>query len=650
MAISSEHNIQHNKEVVGMARFVSPPGDQLNILRQPLTKGERLVFEFFNKHLPEEWEIYVQPHLNGLRPDFILLNPSIGIAVFEVKDWDLDKMDYWVEKRVGKSPILLAMDKDGQSFSMQKNNPVEKIRRYREEIQELYCPRLNHKNSIAIITAGIIFPFANEKRINDLFSPFFSYYSGMSEYPQYNPLTGADSLRDGKIEKVFPEYKRHYSAYMNETLAKDLRNWLVEPDFSATQRKSITLDKKQQSFVDSRTFSGYRRIKGPAGSGKSLILAARAAKLSDEGKSVLVVTYNITLMHYLRDVAARCPSPSGKKNRDITWLSFHHWCKRVCQISDHMEEYKKLWHNVGVNSNEESSVLNQALPELVASIIDNDQVDAIPKYDAILVDEGQDFRLNWWNILRKICNKGGEMLLAADATQDIYGNAKAWTDDTMRSAGFQGNWAELKISYRLPPTLLKYTRSFVQQFLPIDTANIPAIEQLSFPEMYPCNLRWVQTNPNNALNVCVNEILSMAPNADPGLLAIPDITFLTGKNEFGIAVTDELKKRGVKSVHTFSNDSNESRRKKMGFYMGDSRIKATTLHSFKGWESVALIIYIDENINQNTLALFYTGITRLKRNVDRSYLTIVSCALELDEYGRTWPEYEVLLLAHNDQQ
>jgi hypothetical protein len=45
-------------------------------------------------YLPIDWEIYVQPHLNGLRPDFVLLNPRIGIAVFEVKDWDLSAMGY----------------------------------------------------------------------------------------------------------------------------------------------------------------------------------------------------------------------------------------------------------------------------------------------------------------------------------------------------------------------------------------------------------------------------------------------------------------------------------------------------------------------------------------------------------------------------
>tara|TARA_R110001606_G_C15179796_1_gene629186 strand:- start:19 stop:225 length:207 start_codon:yes stop_codon:yes gene_type:complete len=65
-----------------------------------MTAGEQQVFRLFHEHLPKEWEIYLQPHLNGLRPDFVLLNPNVGIAVFEVKDWNLGAMRYlrWSQK------------------------------------------------------------------------------------------------------------------------------------------------------------------------------------------------------------------------------------------------------------------------------------------------------------------------------------------------------------------------------------------------------------------------------------------------------------------------------------------------------------------------------------------------------------------------
>jgi hypothetical protein len=144
-------------------RFVSPPREELAKLRQPMTPGEKTVFDFFNQNLSPQWEIYVQPHLNGLRPDFVLLNPAVGIAVFEVKDWDLSAMHYGVDQREGKLPLLWA-EQEGKRFSIQKENPIEKVNLYRNEIFNMYCPRLKQGVGFAAITAGVIFPYCPEKQ------------------------------------------------------------------------------------------------------------------------------------------------------------------------------------------------------------------------------------------------------------------------------------------------------------------------------------------------------------------------------------------------------------------------------------------------------------------------------------------------------
>lgn len=438
---------------------------------------------------------------------------------------------------------------------------------------------------------------------------------------------------------------------MNSTLAQDLRNWLVEPDFSQSQRQPLEFDNNQRSLVTSRTSSGYRRIKGPVGSGKSLVLAARAAQLLSEGKEVLVVTFNITLIHYLMDITVRWPHGGGNTRRDITWLNFHHWCKRVCLETDHEDEYKALWRgifspaedipDIGEITNQETKkILGEKIPKLVESIINDDTKGVVKRYDAVLVDEGQDFLPIWWNVLRRVCKNGGEMLLVADATQDIYGTARSWTDEAMTGAGFPGGrWAELKVSYRLPPRALQYARQFAQRFLPTDIVDLPISPQGEL-DLFPCRLRWVQTDQEHALDVCREEILQVAPSADPQVLSISDITFLAPAQRLGIEVMKKIEEIQIKTVHTFGNDNRESRRLKMGFYMGDARIKATTLHSFKGWESRALVLYIGNAVDQRAMALVYTGLTRLKRHTEGSFLTVVCSAKSLAEYGKTWPEYK----------
>ncbi len=632
-----------------MSRMVSPPINQLEKLRQPLTAGEKMVFNFFNKNLPSEWEIYIHPHLNGLRPDFVLLNPNSGVAIFEIKDWDLDAMDYWVEERGGKAPKLYAQKKDhSKAFSLQNHNPIEKLYQYKQELYDIYCPRLKKNAGLAAITAGVIFPFANEQRVKELFSKSL-LYRGWARYPEFHPISGKESLEKENISAVFPESQRSESFVMNKDVAKDLRNWLVEPDFASQQREPLTFDKDQKYFVTTRTGSGYRRLKGPAGSGKSHILGARAAELLGKGKEVLVITYNITLLHYLMDIASRWPASNGKTRTDITWLNFHSWCKRICIENDYEEEYKGLWRDqfeIEGNPLEENNekefndeILENSLPELVSNIIDEDKEGNIKKYDAILVDEGQDFSLSWWNTLRKACRPDGEMLLVVDTTQDVYGKSHSWTDEAMIGAGFPGRWAELKVSYRLPPRALKYARKFAEQFLPTDLVDLPESKQGEL-DLFPSKLKWIQTKPEKVVSVCTEEMFLLVPSADPDVLAISDITFLVRSQKIGMKVVKELDKKGVKVLNTFDEDSRESRRRKMGFFMGDARIKATTLHSFKGWESRAIVLYIGEFMDRNSKALIYTGLTRLKKHVDGSYLTVVSCVDGLRQYGKTWPDYK----------
>jgi hypothetical protein len=62
-----------------------------------MERGEKMLFDLLDREL-DPWEIYIQPHLNGLRPDFVLLNPSVGVCVIEVKDWNLDAMPYYIKE------------------------------------------------------------------------------------------------------------------------------------------------------------------------------------------------------------------------------------------------------------------------------------------------------------------------------------------------------------------------------------------------------------------------------------------------------------------------------------------------------------------------------------------------------------------------
>lgn len=624
-----------------MTRIIDPPREQFKKLPTPLEAGERKVIDLFDRELSPEWEIYIQPHLNGLRPDIVLLHPGVGVAVFEVKDWDLGAMRYYAkEDRLGRY-VLVARDRSGKEFSIEGRNPINKILLYKRELFDLYCPRLDGQAGLAVITAGLVFPCSPRGEVQSVFQPFMQARDAMREYPDYYPISGTDDLARGDVGAIFPQSRRTSSRVMNAEMASDLRGWLREPFFSQEQRYPPRLNPQQRIIEQTRTTTGYRRIRGPAGSGKSVALAARASWLAAEGRRVLVVCYNITLLNYLRDLTVRFGVRRSDIHRRVVFLSFHRWCKRVCLETGNDELYGKLWASSSDGHDlDTDSVVNEDLALLMVQLYRQEASGGMPKYDAILVDEGQDFRPSWWKALRSALKPGGEMVLAVDKAQDVYGTAAAWTDRVMEGAGFSGQWRELKNSYRLPPGVVTVVRAFAEQFLTGDEIDIPEVEPGEQMDLFPVELRWLHIRSSSqALDGCDSELRRMMTRLR-GDTAVPDIVFLSSSVVFGREFVKRQKDRKIHVRHTFAEDQRNARSQKLGFFKGDSGIKATTPHSFKGWEARHLIVFVDSVKGPRDRALLYTALTRLRRHEQGSCLTVVSCCDELQTYGKSWPDYQ----------
>ena len=637
----------------GAARVIEPPREQLDQLLTPLTEGERKVLDLFDKKLSADWEIYVQPHLNGLRPDIVLLNPRVGVAVFEIKDWNL--RSYRAGEDSAGNALLIGHDASGKEFVRQKSNPINQILLYKKELFELYCPRLDQRAGRAVITAGLVFPCAPRSEVERVFGPLRKARKGMDRYPRYYPIAAAEDVSSGNLEAIFPESGRSSSSVMTEAIAEDLRGWMKEPFFSQQQRKSLQLDREQRRLAATRTPTGDRRIKGPAGSGKSVVLAARAAELAAEGKHALVVSFNITLLNYLRDLAVRHVAEHRVIRRQIDFLHFHGWCRRICLATGNDQEHRRLWAEALDHESEAEprdndaerrkvkDVLNDRLPQLVRRIYLGGA--GRPRYDAILVDEGQDFHPSWWRTLRLALKPGGEMILVADKTQNVYGTAGAWTERAMENAGFRGPWAQLESSYRLSPGVVPLVRSFAREFLTDEEVDVPAEEPQTEIHLFPVELRWLHvgglsnTLDENALDACDAELGRMMKRLQPDT-ALADITFLSGTADFGRKFVKRQSRKGVKVRHTFHPNRRRSQRQKRAFFQGDARIKATTIHSFKGWEARHLILCVQSVKRPEERALLYTALTRLRRHEQGSCLSVVSCCDELRAFGRFWPEYE----------
>ena len=557
-----------------------------------------------------------------------------------------------------------------------------------------YCPRLgvySGNDYSPAITVGLIFTAISQEEIDSLKVNFVEHLktghvftdapqkevdllvARLDKYPRFYPVVGVDNLDN--LNRLFP-YRERLTDTMVESAAiiseeegkdtaADLRAWLTESAFNPKQWAPLNLNEDQIEIARNGRSTHYRRVKGPAGSGRSIALTARAVGLDRNGKRALVCTYNITLVNYLRYLIARhARNQEDFFKRQIDIFYFHDWCLHICRVAGRVGDYTRLLDEIEnakvameeaedtINysyfkkkwEDKKDEVFNDRIPELVQDIYKNPPPDdTLPRYDAILVDEGQDFKLNWWNTLRESVKSEGERLLVADKTQDIYGNAVAWTDGPMPGAGFSGGWMQLSTHYRLPSAIVSVLEN-MKEMRNFQEFEIPSTVHMTEFNLSPVRLRWVQTDSEKSIDICFDEVCRQRTILQQeGISGFSDITFLSPNNITGSQFVERCKARGIGVRDTFGDD-NLSRLKKRLFFPGDSRMKATTLHSFKGFESSHLVVYVDRIDWPSTRALLYVGLTRLKAHPNGSMLTVVSSCpdIELREFGRSNFEFIVL--------
>ena len=181
--------------------------------------------------------------------------------------------------------------------------------------------------------------------------------------------------------------------------------------------------------------NSIRRWGGVAGAGKSLVLAEKAARALKKDYRVLILTYNITLRHYLKDL---CSQQFGLDDRrklkdNLSVLYFHEFLKVVAASYciklpyDEYDIYNKDYD------------FTKDWIKCLENIMDKNPLPYELKYDYILIDEGQDFRGDWIRFLEKFYTKKGELFIVYDKSQDLYEHG-IWIEDSeqIKNIGFKG--------------------------------------------------------------------------------------------------------------------------------------------------------------------------------------------------------------------
>lgn len=170
----------------------------------------------------------------------------------------------------------------------------------------------------------------------------------------------------------------------------------------------LTLTERQASILDVLRRQRRVMIAGGAGTGKTLIAREKATRLAAEGLRTLLVCYNRGLADYLREQSA------GIEGLDVA--TFHQVCHRW--IARAKERLGRDLLSDARNALPGADEFHEQMPLALANA-----VDALgPRYDAIVVDEAQDFGDEYWLPLEMMLTKPVESMLYVflDENQDIY--------------------------------------------------------------------------------------------------------------------------------------------------------------------------------------------------------------------------------------
>ena len=191
--------------------------------------------------------------------------------------------------------------------------------------------------------------------------------------------------------------------------------------FAADAADLKSLDSTQERMARSLG-GGHRLLFGVAGSGKTVVLVARAKFLSEAlptGK-ILVLCFNVTFKSYLKALLQSC------ENVDV--YTFHGWGTRN-----------------GVQW-VEGEASEQYGARLLAAL-EAGESDA-GQYDAVLIDEAQDFDPTWFKCARAAMKEphGGDLLIVGDRNQTSYERGRIYWAKLGISA--QGRSKILRQNYR----------------------------------------------------------------------------------------------------------------------------------------------------------------------------------------------------------
>ncbi|CAA6808963.1 MAG: DNA helicase [uncultured Sulfurovum sp.] len=395
------------------------PSDETSLI-----KGEKQLLARLKKLYTNQENtsyVYLTPRIDNVEPDFLLIDSQRGIVVFETKDWTVDYLSSINPKEV--------VARDGKKY----HNPAFRCNQYFNSIKSLFSTDLTLLDNDLELTfnlyAYVVFTAISSDKIKE------------------------DKLKKLTLEELFPQKSKRIT---KESL--DVIRGIIYPEIQlqTSEQDEIsqiikTLDIEQELFAK-RLPIGHYLISGVPGSGKTVVLIARAIHLlkAYPNWKIAIVTYNNSLTQKIKNRLEVLNSS----------LYFHHINLLNIEVTT-FHKFALKASKVRIPRGATQSFWNEELAQKALDVVK-------PSYDAILVDEYQDFRNSWLKVciksLKKHKDKENEeqvnLFLAGDRLQSIYNpTAINWHKDI--GLNMQGRAKIFKKSYRAGEEHLNFSLKYL---------------------------------------------------------------------------------------------------------------------------------------------------------------------------------------------
>jgi hypothetical protein len=379
----------------------------------PHRRAEYLVYDLLREQLGNNWLVLYGSaikwaHKYGVsdrETEFIIAHPDLGVLALEVKGGSITrKGNIWYTTPLSelKKPEHL---RERHEIKNPYTQVTDAAKAYRRKIDDYIDAQRLGAWSFEIGTA-VCFP---DIEIDS------NFYLGADALPELTlDRRDLNRLRD-RLYHILKLYEGRLGTppgeegicILKEVLARDWRfdSFLAYQLESADERRD-KLTEEQFHILYCLQDNPKMLIRGCAGSGKTWIAAKKASLLAGPGARVLLTCYNENLAEWLRK------SKFVRSSMMVT--HFHGLCYELASYSQEVD-LPKWSEDLGIDQETYFSVKMPEALELAA-------IDTGMTFDAIIVDEGQDFESSWLETLHGLLTdpEEGVFYIFYDDNQRIY--------------------------------------------------------------------------------------------------------------------------------------------------------------------------------------------------------------------------------------